>query len=90
MREIAITGKMMLAIAVVLALLGLCGGNASADLIIDNGGPGTSYTGSWKVSGGTTPYGANSLWSRDGTTYTWSFSGQPNGLYDISMWWSGL
>ncbi|MGB9716140.1 MAG: hypothetical protein ACPL1G_07020, partial [Thermodesulfovibrionales bacterium] len=63
--------------------------NAYAEIIIDNGQPGTSYTGSWSVSGGTQPYGADSLWSRDGATYTWQFSSQPAGIYEVYMWWSG-
>ena len=82
--------KAILLLIIALLLLWLNTLPAYADVIIDNGGPGTSYTGSWKVSGGAAPYGADSLWSRDGATYTWSFSGQPNGLYEVSMWWSGL
>jgi lysophospholipase L1-like esterase len=62
---------------------------AHADIIIDNGQSGTSYTGAWGVSGGSLPYGANSLWARDGVTYTWQFSSQPAGTYDVYMWWSG-
>ncbi|MBE0426200.1 MAG: putative Ig domain-containing protein [Nitrospirae bacterium] len=62
--------------------------DARADVIIDNGQPGTSYTGTWGVSGGLYPYGTNSLWSRDGATYTWQFSSQPAGTYEVYMWWS--
>ncbi len=62
---------------------------ASADVIIDNGDPGTSFTGSWPVSGGTNPYGGDSFWSRDGTTYTWELGSQPAGRYEVLMWWSG-
>jgi hypothetical protein len=64
-------------------------GNAFADFIIDNGGSRTSSTGVWSVSGGTSPYGADSLWSRDGDTYTWQFTSQPAGTYEVYMWWSG-
>lgn len=81
---------LVVGIAMMLAVLGLYNGHAYGEVIIDNGAPGTSSTGSWKVSGGTTPYGADSLWSRDGATYTWSMSGQPSGTYEVSMWWSGL
>ena len=56
--------------------------------IIDNGDPETSTTGSWSVSGGSTPYGDDSLWSRDGATYTWSFSPLVSDYYTVSMWWS--
>ena len=72
------------------ALIGMIiTGEALADIIIDNGAPGTSFTGSWPVSGGTQPYGTNSVWSRNGTTYTWTMTGQPAGTYDVHMWWSG-
>ncbi|MEW6053667.1 MAG: PKD domain-containing protein [Nitrospirota bacterium] len=67
----------------------LSSGYAFADVIIDNGQAGTSYTGTWGISGGTLPYGTNSLWSRDGATYTWQFSSQPAGTYEVYMWWSG-
>ncbi len=59
-------------------LFGAAGGSF-ADVIIDNGGTGTSYTGTWSLSGATDPYGASSLWSRNGVTYTFSMSGQAAG-----------
>jgi hypothetical protein len=59
------------------------------ETIIDNGNPGTFYTGTWDVSGGTNPYDLNSLWSRDGATYTWQFAPEPAGTYEVYMWWSG-
>jgi PKD repeat protein/uncharacterized protein YdeI (BOF family) len=62
---------------------------AVAAVIIDNGNPGTSYTGTWAASGGTNPYGANSLWARDGSTYSWSFTPAQAGEYEVFMWWSG-
>lgn len=81
---------------IVNLLFALTAGNfAVADVIIDNGDPGTSSTGAWAVSGGSNPYdyindpAANSLWSRDGDTYTWQFDSQPAGLYEVYMWWSG-
>src|SRR4030042_1718393 len=70
-------------------LLSFSAFNAYADIIIDNGNPGTTYTGSWPVSGGTTPYGTNSVWSRNGDTYSWQMSSQPAGVYEVYMWWSG-
>jgi hypothetical protein len=63
--------------------------HAFADIIIDNGSPGTSYTGIWAASGGSTPYGSNSLSAHNGATYTWQFDSQPAGLYEVYMWWSG-
>ena len=65
------------------------GSFAFADVIIDNGATGTSYTGTWPVSGATGYYGTNSLWSRNGDTYTWQFDSQPAGTYEVYMWWSG-
>jgi hypothetical protein len=58
-----------------------------ADVIIDNGTSGTTSTGIWQISGGLNPYGANSYWSRDGSTYTWQFDSQPAGEYEVLMWW---
>jgi hypothetical protein len=57
-------------------------------VIIDNGQSGTSYTGTWYVSGGAGFYGTNSLWARNGATYTWSMSSQPAGNYEVFMWWT--
>ena len=59
------------------------------DLVIDNGQAGTSSTGTWEASGGTSPYGADSLWARNGATYTWSLSPEQAGSYEVLMWWSG-
>lgn len=64
-------------------------GGVFADVIVDNGGIGTSFTGTWLVSGGSQPYGLDSLWSRDGATYMWRFESQPAGMYEVLMWWSG-
>ncbi len=61
----------------------------SSEVIIDNGQSGTSFTGTWAVSSGTNFYGADSVWARNGATYTWQFNSLPPGLYEISMWWSG-
>ncbi len=60
----------------------------SIEVIIDNGDPGTSYTGTWEVSGGSNPYGSDSVWSRDGDQYTWTFVPPSSGEYTLSMWWS--
>lgn len=63
------------------------------ETIIDNGDAGTSFTGSWLVSGASGPYdpadpGATSLYSRDGTQYTWTFVPSVTGTYQVSMWWT--
>jgi len=82
--------KRLLLLICVMVFLLLCTTTPSfADVIIDNGGTGTSYTGSWPLSGGTSPYGASSLWSRNGATYTFAMSGQSPGTYEVLMWWSG-
>ena len=68
--------------------------NVNADTIIDNGDLRTSYTGAWQVSGGPEPWdhlsdpSATSLWSRDGDTYTWTFTPTDSGYHDFSMWWT--
>ena len=61
--------------------------DASADVIIDNGGSGTSYSGTWKVSSAPNPYGSNSLWGSGTSTYTWK-AGLQSGTYDVYMWWT--
>jgi hypothetical protein len=60
----------------------------SVEAIIDNGHPGTSSTGVWDISGASDPYGSNSVWSRDGSQYTWGFTPSVSGNYDVSMWWT--
>ncbi len=73
---------------VILFSLVFADSSVRADTIIDNGGAGTSSTGSWGVSGAPNPYGADALWSRDGETYTWRFTPSVSGSYDVSMWWT--
>ena len=67
--------------------------DVSGSIIIDNGDPETSFEGSWGVSGGADPWdpidpSATSLWSRDGDTYTWTFTPLVSGDYEVSMWWT--
>jgi PKD repeat protein len=62
--------------------------SGGSEIIIDNGSSGTSSTGTWGVSGGTGSYGTNSLWARDGATYTWRFTPPSTGTYDVYMWWT--
>ncbi len=71
-----------------LTILLLCA-FSFADIIIDNGDTGTSSTGTWGISGGSDPYGSDSLWARNGDTYTWSFGSTASGTYNVYMWWSG-
>lgn len=60
------------------------------DYIIDNGDMRTSSTGTWQVSGASGPYGPNSLWSYNGSTYRWTFTPAQTGIYEISMWWTAI
>ncbi|HBG28290.1 MAG: hypothetical protein A2Y10_03400 [Planctomycetes bacterium GWF2_41_51] len=62
----------------------------TANIISDNGGSGTSSTGTWRVSGGSNPYGTNSLYSSNGATYTWSFTAPTTGNYQVYLWWTAL
>ncbi len=63
---------------------------SSTPLIIDNGQPGTSFTGSWTASGGPNPYGAGSIYSKNGATYTYTFSLPSAGAYQVSGWWTQI
>ncbi len=78
----------LLAVVVALMILTCLPAGARADVLVDNGDPGTSFTGLWPVSGGNDHYGSDSQWSRDGNTYTWALGSQQAGVYEIFMWWS--
>jgi len=55
--------------------------------IIDDGDPGTTPAGKWSLSGGTEPFGTQSLYSKQiGATYT--YASPLNGRYDVQLWWS--
>ena len=84
----ALRNHLFIALLSYLLLGGLSTPGAFGDVIIDNGEAGTSYTGTWSPSGGSEPYGDDSLWARDGATYTWAFDSQPAGTYEVLMWWS--
>ena len=58
------------------------------EYIIDNRDPQTSRTGTWSASGATGAYGPDSLWSRDGATFTWIFTPQASGHFEVFMWWT--
>lgn len=57
-------------------------------MVVDDGSSETSYTGSWKISGAGGHFGEDSLWSRDGSTYSWSFTPAESGTYEVFMWWT--
>jgi hypothetical protein len=56
-------------------------------VIVDNGKSGTSYSGTWKVSSAPNPYGTDSYWGKDTSSYTWKAS-LTSGTYDVYMWWT--
>ena len=61
---------------------------SSDEFVIDNGDAGTDSTGSWKVSGGENPWEENSLYGRDGATYSWNVASLTPGFYEVFMWWT--
>lgn len=62
--------------------------NAPYEVIIDNGEPGTSKTGTWALSSGTPPWGVDSLWARNVASYTWRFTPEKSGVFKVYMWWT--
>jgi len=57
------------------------------EIIIDNGDPGTSWEGSWRISAGTSTYGNTSEYSIDATA-AYTFEKELSGTYDVSLWWT--
>lgn len=84
-----IAGKSMFARIVVCSIICIVASVVCGDVIVDNGDPGTTFTGTWKKSISKNCYGADSVWASDGETYTWRFDSEPEGVYEVLMWWSG-
>ena len=58
-------------------------------MIIDNSDQqNILYTGSWRQSVGKNPYGDNSVYGRNGATFTWTFTGPDTGMQNVSIWWT--
>ena len=57
------------------------------EVIIDNGGSGTSYTGTWEISSCPDPFAGSSLYSRDQAA-TYSFDAAVEGLYEVYLWYT--
>lgn len=58
-------------------------------IIIDNTDPNTTRVGTWPVSGGINPWGADSLYCRTvDCSFTWLFTPPKSAFYDVSMWWT--
>ena len=62
---------------------------AANALILDTGQPGTSFNGTWKVSGGVNPYGSKSLYAdANGASYTFNVDLATPGEYQVFAWWT--
>ncbi|MEW5747146.1 MAG: hypothetical protein AB1805_17090, partial [Nitrospirota bacterium] len=65
-------GIFLLCSALFFALLFAAGSKALAlEVIIDNVSVNTERTGTWPLSGASNFYGADSVYSRDGSTFSW-------------------
>jgi len=58
------------------------------EVIADNGGPGTSWKGTWKPSAGENDYGTQSVYSYKDASATYAFAADTEGSYDLYMWWT--
>jgi hypothetical protein len=59
------------------------------EIIIDNGDPETSFTGTWSTSSATDFYGTDSLYSDATTeTYRWTPNIGTAGNYEVYAWWT--
>jgi hypothetical protein len=62
---------------------------AAPTVIVDNRNTAkTAKTGTWQVSGASNPYGSDSVYSRNGATFTWKYTPAKSGTHDVSMWWT--
>ena len=58
-------------------------------LILDNGQPGTSFTGAWHLSAGEKPFGPDSLWAKGNpATYTYRLDIKTPGTYRVFATWT--
>ena len=63
--------------------------DATSPLFMDNGEAGTSSIGTWSVSAGVDPYGANSLYANAaGASYTYNVNLLAPGEYQVFAWWT--
>ncbi len=58
--------------------------------VLDNGDAGTSSTGYWQVSGAPGPYGRDSVFARNGASYTYQKPLPAPGRYDLAVWWTAF
>lgn len=59
-----------------------------ADIVVDDGDPGTSSTGLWSASEAPFPFGQGSLFSRNDGEYAWRTAVPSLGEYEVSLWWT--
>ena len=79
-------GETLVILVTLLAFYSTSEANVS---ILDNGGPGTSSSGTWKISGGANPYGSNSIYSSTGgATYRFSLNLPKPGEYKVFARWT--
>jgi hypothetical protein len=57
-------------------------------IIIDNRDTKVKKSGTWGVSSGDDPYGTDSVYGRNGATFTWYFTPPKSGLYRVKLWWT--
>jgi len=83
-RKCALFGYMLIAYIVIVFMPRV----SISAVIIDNDGPGTSYTGGeWGYSSGANPYGDSSRTEKEpGAAYTYETS--LTGSYEVSLWWT--
>lgn len=62
--------------------------SSTTEIIIDNGDNETSFMGEWKISGGSNPYGSNSLYSKK-VNAKYIYEIDLNGTYEVLIWWTG-
>lgn len=61
---------------------------ATGEIIVDNGMPGTSSVGTWSVSGGPNPYGADSLYAKSSGSYRYEIALPAPGTYGVWVWYT--
>lgn len=83
-------------VKIVVVSMGDCSANADAirlqseivdTLIIDDGDPGTTATGTWIISSGTGYYGEQSLYSKE-TGAKYAYQAELTGTYGVALWWT--
>ena len=61
---------------------------APTEIIVDNSDANTTFTGSWSVSGGQSPWAGQSLYNNGGNTFRWLPTIAVAGAYEVYAWWT--